>query len=452
MTVKVKLWGNTVGYLQDSRNGNIIFQYDKAFQQTGIEIAPATMPLSNQIYSFPGLNTETYHGLPGAFADSLPDKFGNLVIKSYLEQKGKSFDDLSTLEKLCFVGQRGMGALEYEPAWNDFNRSEEIDIKELSYIAQKILDSKINEKAEFDDKLISQLLVSGSSAGGARAKTLIAWNQETNEVRSGQVKAGPGFTYWLLKFGNINNNKDKEKESDKPDYAKIEYAYYLMAKDAEINMTECKLLQEDNAFHFLTKRFDRDDSGNKIHMQSLCAAQHMDFNKAGIYDYREIFTCLNKLKLSYSEKIQLFRRIVFNDLTCNYDDHTKNISFLMDKQGQWRLSPAYDVTFACNPAGDWTNQHQICINGKTEKINDNDLLALASDVSIKKTDAKNIIEHIRETVKQWPDYAKEADVPDKTINEINKYIDRGANQPVKSKIPVNKTKYKTAPEREEKTK
>lgn len=447
MTVKVKLWGNTVGYLQDSQNGTIVFQYDKAFQQTGIEIAPATMPLSNRIYSFPGLNRDTYHGLPGIFADSLPDKFGNLVIKSYLEQQGKSFDDLSTLEKLCFVGQRGMGALEYEPAWNDFSRSEEIDIGELSYIAQKILDSKEKERNEFDDKLISQLLVSGSSAGGARAKTLIAWNQETNEVRSGQVKAGPGFTYWLLKFGNINNNKDKEKESDKPEYAKIEYAYYLMAKDAGIDMTECRLLQTDNVSHFLTKRFDRDDNGNKIHMQSLCAIQHMDFNQAGIYDYRDAFICLNKLNLSYFEKTQLFRRIVFNDLACNYDDHTKNISFLMDKQGQWRLSPAYDVTFAYNPVGKWTNQHQIRINGKTTKITDNDLIALASEVNIKKPEA--IIKEIRHIISQWPDYAKEADISDKTIKEINKHIDRGRNQPVKSKISLSKTKYKTVPDNKE---
>ena len=298
-TVKVKLWGTTIGYLHQQDNGLIGFQYDKNFIPSGIEVSPVKMPLSDMTYSFPTLAEETFCGLPGMIADSLPDKFGNIVIERYLESQGRDRDSLTILEKLCYTGQRGMGALEYEPSITIADISEEVDIDALTRLAADILSDREKLNVKYDDKMIAQLMEGSSSVGGARAKTLIALNPETNVVRSGQINAGEGFEYWLLKFDDIADNKDKDTEPDNKEYTRIEYAYYLMAKAAGIKMSECRLFKENGRAHFMTKRFDRTGvKGEKLHMQSLCAMGHMDFNSPRIYSYEECVWNYEKIRAS----------------------------------------------------------------------------------------------------------------------------------------------------------
>ncbi len=422
-TVSVKMWGTVVGYLHEEENGIIGFQYDKDFLKSRIEISPVKMPLSNRTYSFLNLREETFYGLPGMVADSLPDKFGNIVINKYLEAQGRTSDSLSIIEKLCYTGKRGMGALEYEPAQDLEFESKELDIDALTKLASDILTEKESLHVKHDSNMMSQLMECSSSVGGARAKTLIAWNPLTDDVRSGQIDAGSGYEYWLLKFDNIKNNKDKDATPDENEYTKVEYAYYLMAKSAGINMSECRLYKENGSSHFMTKRFDRiGQKGEKIHMQTLCAIAHMDFNLPRTYSYEEAFDIMKKLKLPYKDFVELFRRMVFNDYAKNFDDHTKNISFLMDKKGVWSLSPAYDVTFAYKRDSIWVNAHQMLINGKSENITKEDLLAVARNVGIKNQDAQKCINAVESAIKNWELFANEAGISKQNIKRIQSVI------------------------------
>lgn len=422
-TVRVNLWGTTVGYLHQNENGTIGFQYDNDFIGSHIEISPIKMPLSTITYSFPFLNEETFHGLPGMVADSLPDKFGNIVIKQYLEAQGRTEDSLSVIEKLCYTGKRGMGALEYEPSQEIATTSDLVDLDALTKLASDILSEKKNIHIKKNDSLMAQLMECGSSVGGARAKTLIAWNPKTNDVRSGQITAGKGYEYWLLKFDNINNNRDKDLSPDDGEYTKIEFAYYLMALDAGIEMSECKLYTENGNSHFMTKRFDRKGiKGEKLHMQSLCALAHMDFNTPRIYSYADAFTVMKRLKLPYNDFTQLFRRMVFNEYAKNYDDHTKNISFLMDKRGVWSLSPAYDITFSYKPNSTWVNAHQMLINGKADDITKRDILKVADIAGIKKNDATRITEQVKTSISKWNDFAEKATLSEQNAEKIKRII------------------------------
>lgn len=417
------MWGTVVGYLHEEENGVIGFQYDKDFLKSKIEISPIKMPLSNRTYSFLNLREETFYGLPGMVADSLPDKFGNIVINKYLEAQGRTSDSLSIIEKLCYTGKRGMGALEYEPAQNLEFEGKELDIDALTKLASDILTEKESLHVKHDSNMMSQLMECSSSVGGARAKTLIAWNPETDDVRSGQIDAGKGYEYWLLKFDNIKNNKDKDVTPDENEYTKVEYAYFLMAKSAGIKMSECRLYEENGSSHFMTKRFDRvGEKGEKLHMQTLCALAHMDFNLPRTYSYEEAFDVMKKLKLPYSDFVELFRRMVFNDLAKNFDDHTKNISFLMDKKGVWALSPAYDVTFAYKRNSIWVNAHQMLINGKSENITKEDFLVVAERVGVKKADAVKCIEQVTTTVAKWSEFAEEAKLSEKNKIRIQKCL------------------------------
>lgn len=418
--VRVVLWGTVVGYLHKFENSTIGFQYDSDFLSSGIEISPIKMPLSNVTYSFPTLSEDTFHGLPGLVADSLPDKFGTAVINRYLESLGRSGEELSVIEKLCYTGKRGMGALEYEPAQLLPISSGKADIDALASLAEEVLSNKKKLRVSADNDLIANLMESGSSVGGARAKTLIAWNPKTNEVRSGQIETDPDFEYWLLKFGNIKNNSDKDASADKPEYTKVEYAYYLMAKAAGIQMSECRIHKENGVSHFMTKRFDR-KHGEKLHMQSLGAISHMDFNIPRTNSYEEAFTAMRKMNLSYSEMVEFYRRMVFNDFARNFDDHVKNISFLMDKKGTWTLAPAYDITFSYNPGSMWVNSHQMLINGKANNISKEDLSATAVSAGIRKADANKCIEQVREAVNKWKSFAQKAELSEtyeKSISEI----------------------------------
>jgi serine/threonine-protein kinase HipA len=413
---EVKLWGRTIGAvaLEDGAAA-ASFEYDPAFIRSGIEIAPLTMPLSRRIYSFPALGRDAFHGLPGLLADSLPDRFGNALINAWLATRGRSPDSFNAVERLCYTGSRGMGALEYSPVIGPRARqATHIEIDRLVELASDVLTHRNNLQASFGDdgnkeEALRDILRVGTSAGGARAKAVIAWNPATNEVRSGQVNADAGFEHWLLKFDGVAGNRDKEREDPKG-YGAIEYAYYRMATDAGITMSECRLLEENGRRHFMARRFDRLADGGKIHMQSLGALAHFDYNLAGAYAYEQALLVIRQLGLPMSEVEEQFRRMVFNIIARNQDDHVKNIAFLMDKAGNWSLAPAFDMTYSFQPTGKWTSTHQMTLNGKRDDFTLDDFRACAETVSMKRGRAEAILEEVRRVVSHWPEYAEEAGV------------------------------------------
>ncbi len=426
MTIaEVKLWGKSIGAVSwDESAGLAHFEYEPDFIHSGIEVAPLTMPLSKQIYSFPALPRETFHGLPGLLADSLPDDFGNALINVWLAKQGRSPETFNPVERLCYTGIRGMGALEYLPSQGPFTgKSESVDIEALVELASKILTMRNSLQGSFDPELredsLQDILRVGTSAGGARAKAIIAWNQKTNEVRSGQVKAGKGFSYWLLKFDGISGNRDKELD-DPAGYGLIEHAYYHMAKKAGIDMEESRLLKENGRSHFMTRRFDRTDSGQKIHMQSFCAMEHFDFKKAGAHSYEQALRTIRKLGMPMATIEAQFRRMAFNIIGRNQDDHVKNIAFLMDKSGNWSLSPAFDMTYSYNPHGDWTSRHQMSLNGKRDNFTIEDFKACAKNASMKRGRAEEIVRQVQEVVLQWKHFADKSGVPPEISDGIAK--------------------------------
>lgn len=412
---EVKLWGRTIGAvsLEDGAS-QAAFQYDPAFVQSGIEISPLTMPLSDRVFVFPELPQLTFHGLPGLLADSLPDRFGNALIDAWLATQGRKPESFNSVERLCYTGKRGMGALEFAPIIGPKpQKAKKIEIDALVKLASDVLTHRKNLRATFASEkrrnALSDILRVGTSAGGARAKAVIAWNRATNEVRSGQVEAGKGFDYWLLKFDGVSGNRDKELEDPKG-YGAIEYAYYLMAKAAGVVMNECRLLEEGGRRHFMTQRFDRLAGGEKLHMQSLCALAHFDFNHAGAYSYEQALLAIRQLNLPMEAVEQMFRRMAFNIIARNQDDHVKNIAFLMDKSGHWSLAPAFDVTYAYNPSGDWTATHQMTMNGKRDGFALADFRACAKSALMKRGRAETIVEEVRAAVSKWSDYAERAQV------------------------------------------
>lgn len=422
-TAQAKLWGRVIGAVSwDKKNGLAYFEYEHDFIGSGIEIAPLTMPLARRIYSFPALPRETFHGLPGLLADSLPDDFGNALINEWLARKGRSPGSFDSVERLCYTGARGMGALEYVPSQGSFGtESERIEIEALVGLASEILSRRNDVHGSFipedrEDSLL-QILSVGTSAGGARAKAIVAWNPDTDEVCSGQINAGKGFSYWLLKFDGVSGNKDKELE-DPVGYGLIEYAYYRMALAAGVNMMECRLLKENRRSHFMTRRFDRADSGQKIHMQSFCAMEHLDFRKAGAYSYEQALGTIRKLGMPMNSIEEQFRRMAFNIIGRNQDDHVKNIAFLMEQSGTWSLSPAFDMTYSYNPGGDWTSTHQMSLNGKRDNFKLEDFKACAKTASMKRGRAEEILRQVMDAVLKWKDFAQEAGVPDGIADSI----------------------------------
>jgi len=395
----VQLWGRRIGAVSWSdERGYASFEYDPAFAQSDIQVAPLTMPLGREIFRFPNLSREAFHGLPGLLADSLPDRFGNALIDTWLATQGRSPEDFNAVERLCYAGDRGMGALEFEPARGPRpTRSEAIRVDALVELAGEILQQRGDLHLTFESqdrkKTLTEILQVGTSAGGARAKAVIAWNSETNEVRSGQVSAPDGFEHWLLKFDGVRGNRDKELD-DPAGYGAIEFAYSRMATAAGLTMNECRLFEENDRRHFMTKRFDRTESGRKLHMQSLGALAHFDFNRAGEYSYEQAMLAMRRLDLSTAEVEEQFRRMVFNIVARNQDDHVKNIAFLMDRAGRWSLAPAFDVTYSYNPAGLWTAQHQMSVNGKRRDFELDDLRACARTVSLKRGSAESILEEV----------------------------------------------------------
>jgi serine/threonine-protein kinase HipA len=411
----VRLWGRTIGAVSLEEGARVAaFQYDPAFLESGIEVSPLTMPQSRRVYQFSSLPEVSFHGLPGLLADSLPDKFGYALIDAWLATQGRRPESFNAIERLCYIGVRGMGALEFAPAKGPaLRRSAKVHVDELVKLASQVLTHRSTLQASFAagqrHDALQEILRVGTSAGGARAKAIVAWNRDTNEVRSGQVKAPGGFDYWLLKFDGVSANKDKELEDPKG-YTVIEYAYALMAADAGIEMSECRLLEEGSRRHFMTRRFDRLSDGGKLHMQSLAALAHFDFNSPGANSYEQAFDVIKRLGLSMRAREQQLRRMMFNVVARNQDDHVKNIAFLMDKAGVWSLSPAFDVTYAYNPAGLWTSRHQMTINGKTDDFTREDFKAVAQVAGLKRGRHEAILGEVMDTVREWPGYGKTAGV------------------------------------------
>tara|TARA_R110001583_G_scaffold195213_1_gene370516 strand:- start:1239 stop:2573 length:1335 start_codon:yes stop_codon:yes gene_type:complete len=411
-------------YLWDTKIGSVIwqnelgyFEYDRYFQRSGIQLSPIKMPLSNKAYSFSELSNETFKGLPGLLADSLPDKFGNRLIDQWLERNARTPKSFSPIERLCYIGSRGMGGLEFRPAVSSIKETtSEVQLDELVELANKALQEKteldvpLENSEQGKQEAVEQIILVGTSAGGARAKAVIAWNKKTNVIKTGQAPAGHGFDYYLLKFDGVDGNKDKELLADPKGFGLLEYAYYLMAIEAGVNMNECRIFNENGRSHFMTKRFDRLNGGDKLHMQSLCGIAHYDFNESGAYSYEQAIGVMRELGLSAKEIEQFYVRMVFNVVAVNQDDHTKNISFLMDQTGQWSLSPAYDITFS-NGAG-WTSRHQMTINGKVKEITIDDLFAVARHGDLSKAKAKKIIKKVVSSVANWLHFAKVSGLAD----------------------------------------
>jgi serine/threonine-protein kinase HipA len=425
MIAEVQLWGRTIGAVSLEEGREVAaFQYAADFARSGIELSPVTMPLSERVYEFSALPRNTFHGLPGLLADSLPDKFGNALMDAWLATQGRTPESFNAVERLCYTGTRGMGALEFAPALGPKpGKAAKVDVDALVRLAGEVLTHRGDLRGHFHaagkEEALRDILRVGTSAGGARAKAVIAWNRETNEVRSGQIAAGEGFDYWLLKFDGVAGNKDKEMEDPKG-YGTIEYAYHLMAKAAGITMTECRLLEENGRRHFMTRRFDRLAGGAKLHMQSLGALAHFDFNQAGAYSYEQALLTIRQLNLPMAAVEEQFRRMVFNIVARNQDDHVKNIAFLMNKQGEWSLAPAFDVTYSYNPSGAWTGTHQMTLNGKRDGFTRADFEVCAKSALMKRGRAATIIEEVTSAVRRWPEFAAEARLADEWRDKIQK--------------------------------
>ncbi|GHS86596.1 toxin HipA [Bacteroidia bacterium] len=418
--LNVVLWGKEVAaVVWDAEKGYATIEFYESFAKRNLNIAPLMMPMEDllrgdSIFSFPAHKGKTFKGLPGMLADSLPDEYGNSVIDEWFASRQMTVS-VTPLDRLCYVGKRGMGALEYEPANadKDLNESSRIEIEQLAKLAKKVFNHRKNFQTSLQhkNKAIFDILKVGTSAGGAKPKAIIAFNETTKELRSGQVKAPDGFTYWLLKFDGVEDNKLKDNPVGT---GKIEYAYYKMATKCGVEMTECRLLPEGNHAHFMTKRFDRTDGGEKLHTQTLCAMAHFDRDER--YSYEQSFQIMRKLHLPYPAMEQMYRRMVFNVVARNHDDHTKNHSFIMNEAGQWSLAPAYDLCYSYSPSGRWTNLHQMSLNNKRDGFTVEDLLMVAKTMDIK--NARAIIQQIVEIVSQWEFYAREVDVKKEHVKQI----------------------------------
>lgn len=420
VAAEIFLWGKRLGaIIWNESKGISSFVYDDDFCQQGIEPSPLMMPIaSNTPYEFPGLNHDTFMGLPGLLADALPDAFGKALLDRWLTSVGRRF--ANPVERLCYQGSRSMGALEFAPAYAPYlEQSTRLEMDALVAIAHEVLTQKAELNVNINDdkrEAIANIIKVGTSAGGQRAKAVIAYNDATGEVRSGQLDAPEGFDYWLLKLDGVTN----KQLGDPQHFGEIEYIHYLMAREAGINMTECRLLHENNRAHFMTRRFDR-VNGEKVHMQTLCGLAHYDYKMLHAYSYEQAFQVMRRLHLPYPEAEEFYRRMVFNVVACNQDDHTKNISFLMDKKGTWFLSPAYDMSWSYNPEGDWTSRHQMSINNKWIDITRADLLEVARQMNIKHAPA--IIDKVVEAVSRWTSLASEYEID----TEVVKYIEQTHN-------------------------
>ena len=428
-TAIVKIWGKEVGAVAwDERSRLASFEYTPAFKRLGWELSPLKMPLTpeKKIYSFPDIRKvkdsgyDTFKGLPGLLADVLPDRYGNELINLWLAQQGRPENSMNPVEMLCFIGERGMGALEFEPAIIKQNvNTFSIEIDSLVEIAGKMFAKKeafvTNLKSD-EEKAMREILKIGTSAGGARPKAVIAYNEKNGEIRSGQTRVPEGFEHWLIKLDGVSDVQLGTTYG----YGRVEYAYYLMAMDCGIEMTHCRLLEENGRAHFMTRRFDREGSYTKHHIQTFCAIKHYDYNRITSYSYEQLFQTMRELKLTYAEAEQMFRRMVFNVIARNCDDHTKNFSFILKQGGRWELAPAYDICHAYRPGSEWVSRHALSIGGRRENIPRENLITIGKSIGCKKTE--EIIDEINEKVHQWGNYAAEARVNKDIKEAINKTL------------------------------
>lgn len=424
----IKIWGEYVGAIKwDASQQLGYFQYDTTFLQKGWDLSPIKMPIAQgtRIYSFPELRKgrneteDTFKGLPGLLSDALPDKYGNKLINAWLVQQGRAENSMNPVEMLCFIGKRGMGALEFEPTQiKGETRSFSFELNSLVEVAKKMLNKReafLTNIGKDEEKAMNEILKIGTSAGGARPKAVIAYNPKTGEIKSGQGNVPKNFEHWLIKLDGVSGEQFGESSG----WGRVEYAYYLMAKDCKIEISECRLLEENGRAHFMTKRFDR-DGNTKHHIQTLCGLQHYDFNDMYGYSYEQVFQTMRILRLTYPEAEQMFRRMVFNVLATNYDDHTKNFSFILKKGENWRLAPAYDLCFSFDPTNHWVSKQTLSINGKRLNITKDDLLTIAKNNNIKK--GEKIIAEINSIVKSWNEYATQAQVKNDLKKRINNHL------------------------------
>ena len=426
LTAFVKIWDQTIGAVAWNENTGVAsFEYDQKFVQHGWDLSPIKMPItsSSRIFSFPELRVsrtseyDTFKGLPGLLADVLPDKYGNQLINVWLTQNGRPENSMNPIEQLCFIGTRGMGALEFEPThFKPNKRTFTVEINSLVSFAKKMLSKRKRFESNLEkdqQKAMIEILKIGTSAGGVRPKAIIAYNKKTGNVKSGQTNAPKGFEHWLIKLDGVSDTQFGQSKG----YGRVEIAYYNMAKDCGIDMMESQLLEENGRAHFMTKRFDREDSNQKHHIQTLCAMQHYDFNDVNSYSYEQLFQTMRLLHLPYPQGEQMFRRMVFNILAKNCDDHTKNFTFRLKKCQNWELAPAYDICHAYSPDSFWVSQHALSINGKRKNISKDDLLTVAKSMNIKK--AEKIISEISKKITLWNKYAEEMKVKPELRDAIN---------------------------------
>lgn len=426
---EVKLWGESIGAVRWEADKQLAsFQFDRKFLEKDIDLSPIKMPVANgdRIYRFSDLakkkeeDHSTFNGLPGLLADSLPDKYGNQLINRWLARNGRSPDSMNPVEKLCFIGSRGMGALEFEPAmFKSDKQTFAVEISSLVELAREMLSDRENFEVslqEDEQKAIGEILKIGTSPGGARPKAVIAYNKKTRKIRSGQTFAPKGFEHWILKLDGVSDAQIGISHG----FGRVEYAYFLMAGDCKIDMMDCDLLEENGRAHFMTKRFDREGKNTKHHVQTFCGIQHFDYYDIYGYSYEQLFQTMRILRLSYPEAEQMFRRMVFNVMATNYDDHTKNFSFRLKQDGKWELSPAYDVCYSFDPNNIWVNQHSLSINGKHKNFNKSDLLTISDSNNIKK--GEKIIDEIKEVVCDWPHYADQVNVSPELKDTITRNL------------------------------
>lgn len=428
---EVKIWGQLAGALQWDEDAQLgYFQYDAAFLEKGWDLSPLKMPISNgsRVYSFPELRIgrneteDTFKGLPGLLADALPDRYGNRLINMWLAQQGRTEESMNPVERLLYIGSRGMGALEFEPTQaRTSTTSFALEMDSLVEVAHKILNEREQFLTNLDDngaQAMSDILSVGTSAGGARPKAVIAYNPKTKDVRSGQGVAPRGFEHWLIKLDGASGEQFGESHG----WGRVEYAYYLMARDCGIAISDSLLFEENGRAHFMTKRFDR-EGGEKHHVQTLCGLQHYNYNEQLSFSYEQVFQTMRQLRLTYPEAEEMFRRMVFNVMATNYDDHTKNVSFMMKRGGNWQLAPAYDLCYAYDPTNRWVSQQTLSVNGKRLEITKDDLMTVAKANSIKK--GERIIAETQAVIQSWSTYATKANVRVDLEQEIGRHLNVG---------------------------
>jgi serine/threonine-protein kinase HipA len=413
--IEVRAWDERVGAVTlDPQLGYYVFEYEPAWQARGIELAPLTMPLSQSTHVFTSLPEITYKRLPAMLADALPDDFGNALIDAYLAAQGVTRNAVTPLDRLAYMANRGVGALEFRPARGPrYKKPSAVELSDLVTGSRQLLHGHFAGDREIEAAIL-QLIQVGTSAGGARPKAVIAWNRTTDEIRSGQLPAEPGFEYWLLKLDGVGRDQELGTGSH---YGRTEYAYYLMARAAGIDMMESRLLEEHDRAHFMTRRFDRVE-GEKIHVQSLCAMAHLDYKQRGTHDYNQYFQVIQQLNLGPDALEQAFRRMAFNVMAANCDDHSKNLSFIHPRGGRWQLSPAYDVTHAYNPKGQWTYQHLMSVNGAFRDIQMKDLRTVADRFLV--PSPRESIKDVAEAIGRWPEFAAQAQLPESVVEMVSR--------------------------------